>query len=97
MHLATDLEQLVCGVTALELRADKQRIILDGLADLHNDLTDWATNTEHETAALEVMAILEQHVQKTTRKGSRNGDARKDPAEEKDNARKGSENSVAAG
>jgi hypothetical protein len=35
--------------------------MLDRVLDLHNDLTDWATNTEHSDAAREIMEILERY------------------------------------
>lgn len=63
MELAIQFEQFTSAVSALEKRVDSQGQIIDSLADLHNDITDWAVNTEHESAALEVMAILEQYIQ----------------------------------
>lgn len=69
MTIAPRLRQLALEVSRMERHATQQSQLLDSLFDLHNDLTDWAVNTEHEEAALEVMAILEKYVRKA-KKGS---------------------------
>lgn len=61
MPLAPRLRALVVEVSSLEEKCENQSKLLDSVLDLHNDLTDWATNTEHSEAAMEVMAILEQY------------------------------------
>lgn len=62
MPIAPQLKALITEVSALEARAENQANMLDSTFDLHNAITDWATNTEHSDAAMEVMAILEQFV-----------------------------------
>jgi hypothetical protein len=41
------------------------------MMDLHNDLNEWAVNTEHDRAAEEVMAILDQYLAKVQQAGLR--------------------------
>lgn len=60
--LAPAVESLLAAVKNADSMMSSQRTLLDRTFDLHNDLTDWATNTEHTEAALEVMAILEKYV-----------------------------------
>lgn len=66
MLLAQELRSLVVSVAHTEAQNAHRITMLDGVFDLFNDLTDWATNTEHGDAALEVMSILEQYARKGT-------------------------------
>lgn len=65
--LAPQIRQLAYDVARIETQSVKQQQMLNAVFDLHNDLTDWATNTEHEEAALEVMAILEIYAKKVAK------------------------------
>lgn len=78
--IAPRAKDVMDQVGALEIHAANQALLIDKLADLHNDLTDWATNTEHEQAALEVMAILELYVQKV--KGETNNGQHTNPGQD---------------
>lgn len=60
--LASQLRTLALGVAATEARSENQQALLDKTMDLHNDLTDWACNTEHTEAAAEIMELLERYV-----------------------------------
>lgn len=59
--LSSRLRSFVTEISSLEEKADNQAKMLDHVLDLHNDLTDWCTSTEHSEAAQEVMTILEQY------------------------------------
>lgn len=59
--IAPQMKALVDLCHDADLRLAAQGAMLDRTFDLHNDLTDWATNTEHDEAAMEVMAILDQY------------------------------------
>lgn len=61
MPIAPRLRALIVEISAIEDKCENQSEMLDHVLDLHNDLTDWATNTEHSDAAMEVMAILERY------------------------------------
>lgn len=65
MPIAPRLRALVVEISALEVKCNNQSTLIDCTLDLHNELTDWATNTEHGDAAMEVMAILEKFAQPT--------------------------------
>lgn len=60
--LSHSLHVLLQQAIDAEAHQLSQAAMLDLTFDLHNDLTQWAVNTEHNDAALEVMAILEQYV-----------------------------------
>jgi hypothetical protein len=99
MALASELRDVAAQIGVLEQRANVQAVVIDHLADLHNDLTDWATNTEHEQAALEVMSILEQYIQKSkaTGTGVNNGRHHKAAGQEGIASIEGSEEAIPAG
>lgn len=59
--IAPHLESLMIQAQAMDRQNVARAEMLDRTFDLHNDLTDWATDTEHGGAALEVMAILEKY------------------------------------
>jgi hypothetical protein len=59
--IAPRLRALAIEISSLEEKANNQSEMLDRVLDLHNDLTDWATNTEHSDAAREIMEILERY------------------------------------
>lgn len=62
MHvIAPQIRALLDQAEATDLHAASCTEMLDATFDLHNDLTDWACNTEHATAAAEVMEILEKY------------------------------------
>jgi hypothetical protein len=63
--LAPQAKAFLEDLQRLENHSHSQTILLDGYADLHNELTDWATNTEYSEAADEVMAILEGYLQRS--------------------------------
>lgn len=65
MQIAPQLEEFARRVRIIEKAAGSNAVMLDTVMDLYNDLTEWATSTEHDEAAMEVMAILEQYVQKS--------------------------------
>lgn len=60
MKLAPRFEELLGELSLIEGSMDAQRVMLDHTFDLHNHLTEWAVNTDHEQAAKEVLAILER-------------------------------------
>ena len=62
--LAPQLEQLLSAARAQDAAVTAQRAMLDKKLDLFNDLTDWAANTKHGEAAVEVTQILEKYAQK---------------------------------
>ena len=64
MTLSQDLFKVADQLSALEAHVKSMSTMLDRVLDLHNDLTDWATNTDDEKSAMEVMGILEMYVQK---------------------------------
>lgn len=64
MSLASDLHNMADQIERQERRLTSASTLLDNLADFYNELTEWTTNTEHSAAAMQVMAILEQYVQK---------------------------------
>lgn len=69
MHVADQLRTLALSVSDVELKLAGRSEILDCMMDLHNDLNDWAVNTEHDAAADEVMAILDQYLLKVQQAG----------------------------
>lgn len=71
--LAPQLRQIALDVARIETQTVKQAQMLNSVMDMHNDLTDWATNTEHTEAGLEVMAILETYVQKAAKPRPKSG------------------------
>lgn len=95
LSIAPRAKDVLDEISALEIHAASQTLLLDKLADLHNDLTDWATNTPHEEAALEVMGILEMYVQKTKEKD--NGDQHQAPGKACHTQEQGSEEALPAG
>lgn len=71
MTLSDDLRVVAQQLSELEKQFEAQRTMLNSVLDLHNDLTDWATDAADERSATEVMGILEMYVQKSKVKGSR--------------------------
>lgn len=69
MHLASQLRSLALSVSDAELKLAGRTEILDCMMDLHNDLNRWSVNTDHEIAAQEVTAILDQYLQKVQQLG----------------------------
>jgi len=69
--LSDQLRSLCLAVSDVELRLAGRSEILDCMMDLHNDLNEWAVNTEHDRAAEEVMAILDQYLAKVQQAGLR--------------------------
>lgn len=69
MHLSDQLRALALGVADVELKLEARSAILDVMMDLHNDLNEWAVNTEHDAAAQEVMTILDQFLDAASRVG----------------------------
>lgn len=63
MHLGTSLRSLSIEVSDVELKLAARNVMLDAMMDLHNDLNDWAVNTDHGQAAEEVMVILDQYIE----------------------------------
>ncbi len=59
--LGTQLRSLAVEAEAIEARSNRRGMLLDQSMDLHNDLTDWACNTEYVDAAAEITAILEKY------------------------------------
>lgn len=69
MHLASQLRALALSVSDAELKLAGRTEILDCMMDLHNELTRWSVNTEHDSAAAEVMAIVDQYLVKVQQAG----------------------------
>lgn len=68
MAIAPQAKAFAEQVALLETKLDVREQMLTRLMDLHNDLLDWTTNTEHAEAALEVGAILETYIKKAADK-----------------------------
>ena len=71
MHLGQSLRSLALGVSDLELKLAARNGMLDAMMDMHNDLNRWAVDTEHDQAAQEVMAILDQTLARVEQLGLR--------------------------
>lgn len=71
--LAPQLRQIALDIARMESQSANQAQMLNSVMDLHNDLTDWATNTEHTEAGLEVMAILETYIKKVVKPRPKSG------------------------
>lgn len=59
--LGTQLRSLAVEAEALEAKSNRRGMLLDRSMDLHNELTDWACNTDHADAAEEVTRILDKY------------------------------------
>lgn len=59
--LAPQLEEIITIARDQDEALVSQRLMLDRTFDLHNDLTDWAADTQHAEAAAQIMAILEKY------------------------------------
>lgn len=68
MAIAPQVQAFAEQVATLETRLAVREQMLTRLMDLHNDLLDWAVNTEHAEAAMEVGAILETYIKKAADK-----------------------------
>lgn len=71
MHLGQSLRSLALNVSDVELKLAARNGMLDAMMDMHNDLNRWAVNTEHDQAAEEVMAILDQTLARVEQLGLR--------------------------
>jgi hypothetical protein len=69
VHLGDTLRSLALDVSDIELKLSARNGMLDAMMDLHNDLNGWAVNTEHDQAAEEVMAIVDQYLARVQQLG----------------------------
>jgi DNA-binding FadR family transcriptional regulator len=63
--LSSQLRSLAIQVAEHERQASASSNMLDTTFDLHNELTNWICNTDHDEAAEEVSKILEAHLHRS--------------------------------